>query len=99
MFSFRSLLPKTRKFEYIPRYYDPKKEAREERLRKLKGDNIGDVRARISSSFEDSRRRGRSRSSRNRQSNMTLFILIVILSGLSYFFIKYYLTDLLHAIF
>ncbi len=34
--------PKPRQFEYRPRYYDPEKEAREERRRELLGDRADD---------------------------------------------------------
>ena len=48
--------PKNQKFDYKPRYWDPKKEALEERLSKYKEENKGDtkaVKARLRRGFKE----------------------------------------------
>jgi hypothetical protein len=64
--------PSHRRFEYKPRYYDPEKEERAERERRIREelalekseavDADGDYRARIKGSFQRSRRRAKPSS-------------------------------------
>ena len=92
--------PRHQKFEYRPRYWDPDKEALEERLKKFEQSNEKDpdaIKARIASGF---RRQSRSSSSNSAlrgrymfRSNMLLLIVIVALLFISYFFISVYLPN------
>jgi len=85
--------PKHRKYDYIPRYYNPNKEELEQKIKmaELKaGDSIEGAKARISSGL---RKRGKSsftyKSERKKamlHSNlMLIFILVVLILGVLYF--------------
>jgi len=95
-------LPKNQKFDYKPRYWDPRKEAMEERLSKNKEKKKGDttaVKSRISSAF---RSRGSSykadremRAKANRKSNRILFFTILILIFITYLLFNTYLEEII----
>lgn len=73
-------LPKYNEFNYIPRYYDPEKEARQERLKKLKQEK---------GEFDDSeytplikgqmRRFHRSAKREKKVSNLRLLVILILL--------------------
>ena len=89
---FRS--PKPKKFNYIPRFYDPEKEALEERLKNIKekqNEDIEGVKARISGGF----RKGHSSNSQMKKrlvwkSNIIILFIIVFLVILTFFIIGIY---------
>jgi len=83
--------PKHRKFDYIPRFYDPEKEALEEAVNKYKG-NMSDadkVKSRISSGLrqrytgDDSYRRANVK-----KSNFRVLRIIVVLCFITYMILK-----------
>ncbi len=91
-------LPKHQKYEYKPRFWDPKKEEMEERLRQIDAVKEGDteaIKARLSANF----RKGyandtRFRSRQVMRSNLLLLGIIAILVVLSYLFIAVYLPKI-----
>ncbi len=85
-------LPKYKQFNYEPRYYDPIKEEREERIRQIKlemglldenSQNKGDYRSRIAGGF-----RRKTQSAQDRQTVITRLIIVAILSLVLYMFTK-----------
>ena len=89
---FRS--PKPKKFNFIPRFYDPEKEALEDRLQNIKekqNEDIEGVKARISGGF----RKGHSTNSQMKKrlvwkSNIIILFIIVFLVILTFFIIGIY---------
>ncbi len=85
--------PKHRKFDYVPRFYDPQKEELEERLALYKEGTSDEDRAkaRIKSGFRNrlgapsDKRQLRAQSMR---ANFRLVMIIGILAMLSYMFMK-----------
>lgn len=81
-------LPKHRRYQYNPRFWDPEKEEREKRLRMLEGKasaNPEDVKSRIADGF----RRGyisdkSSLSAQTRRSNRLLLGIFIVLLLASY---------------
>ncbi len=75
-------LPKPKKFNYTPRYFDPEKERREERRKELareRGEFIPG--AGISGAF---RQRLKTRRSSDKTSNFRLILIIFVLLLLTY---------------
>jgi hypothetical protein len=93
--------PKPKKFGFIPRHYDPEKEARDARLAQYKsGDNdIGSMKTRISSGLR-SRRDIDSLEIRKRarRSNWILIASLLGLLLLLYIAINQYLPNLVNMI-
>lgn len=91
-------LPKHQQYDYKPRYWDPKKEELEERLKRLEKIQSGGAegaRARISGGF----RRGfsldsKARSRQVRRSNLMLIGIVVALVVLSYVMLSVYLPQI-----
>lgn len=90
-------LPKAKHFAITTRFYDPRKEAmreREERIRKeLEKGSEGDIKQVYGSSIKGSFRasakiNSRSAAEARRKSNMRLLYIIIILSVLTYLFLK-----------
>lgn len=81
-------LPGHKEFNYTPRYWDPEKEARDERIRDIKKEMGIDVpsgpnRSTIKrGSFRQARRTGKVKS--NRASNIRLMVILAILFFLAY---------------
>ena len=82
-FSLFTKTPTHQRFNYTPRYWDPKKEELEERkarinreLEKEKAREPGDYRSRIAGSFQSARRRSKQTSE---SLNSTLLRLAIIL--------------------
>lgn len=97
--------PKHRKYDYIPRYYNPEKEEREARLKKaelMADDSIEGMKSRISSKmkhggggmkeYESQRRKAL------RRSNMLLLAIIIILSFAGFIAMEVYLPALLESL-
>ena len=88
-------IPQHQKFEYRPRYWDPKKEkqdALKERIRKIQGEGVESTKARITSSLRtgyggDPRLRTKLIS----RSNYRIIGIIGFLVLLSYFLIDRYM--------
>lgn len=91
-------VPKHQQFEYKPRYWDPKKEELQERLKRIelmKGGDTEAAKARIAGGF----RRGyvTNKGSRKKQvlrSNLVLVGIILLLLLLSYMFLTVYLPEI-----
>jgi hypothetical protein len=95
-------LPKNRQYNYHPRYWNPKKEELEERLKKAELRKKGDAEAikeRISSGFKRGYKTDASfRRQRVMRSNMTLIAIIVLLLLLAYYGLGVYLPKILEAL-
>lgn len=99
-------VPKNQKFDYKPRYWDPKKEALEERLSKYKKENKGDteaVKKRLRRGFQGKKTVGfkESRAIRKkelRRSNRVLLLTIVFLVVIAYLLFEVYLTEIIDFI-
>lgn len=99
--------PKNQKFDYKPRYWDPKKEALEERLGKYKAENKGDTEAvknrlrkgiRGKGASIDFRKTREIRTKELRRSNRILLITVVVLAVLAYVLFEVYLTEIVNMI-
>jgi hypothetical protein len=81
-------LPSYKRFAYSPRYYDPEKEARDERIRQIKqemGIEIPSYPGRTAirrGSFRQARQKTKIRASRS--SNIRLVVILVVLFFLAY---------------
>lgn len=90
------------RYNYIPRFYDPKKEALEERMRIMKGvkeGNTEDVKKRISGGFRSGGYAPGASTYRNRQasrSNALILVLIVVLVILAYILANVYLDEIVN---
>ncbi|MFK8101917.1 MAG: hypothetical protein AB8G15_05325 [Saprospiraceae bacterium] len=92
-------IPNHRSFNYVPRFWDEKKEEAEklrERVAQLEKNNAEATKLRISSGF----RRGYNKDTRYRskqvfRSNMLLLAIIVVLLVLSYVLLNVYLPRLI----
>ncbi|MCB0585413.1 MAG: hypothetical protein KDD06_08830 [Phaeodactylibacter sp.] len=95
-------LPKHQQYQYKPRFWDPKKEELEERLKQIDAMKQGDaeaIKARLSANF----RKGYSKdtSFRKRQvmrSNIILLGVLAMLVILSYLFITVYLPKIASSV-
>ncbi len=96
-------VPKHQQYEYKPRYWDPKKEELEERLRKAeerRGSNVEASKARISSGFRNKATREYSGIGRRQafRSNMILIAVIAFLVLLCYLLITVYLPKIVNMV-
>jgi len=92
--------PKNKKYTYQPRYWDPKKEALEERLQKFKGkdgkNDVEAVKARLSKGFQrggggmDFKVSAQMRAAESKRSNRMLLAVVIILVVLAYFLLQVY---------
>lgn len=93
--------PKPKKFGFIPRYYDPEKEAREAKLAQYKSNDkdLSSMKSRIRSSLR-AKRGGDLKDVRKsaRRSNLILFATLAGLLVLLYYAINRYLPDLVNLI-
>ncbi len=95
---------KNQRFEYKPRYWDPIKEEKEERLRYLKSleedkNNPEAMKNRIAGSFRRSFATDNNvRTQQVRRTNRMLLYIIVVLVLLSYLFITFYLPGLMEQL-
>ncbi len=91
-------IPKHQQFEYKPRYWNPEKEALEQRVKQNQATNTGsieDVKARLSGGF---RAKGYMvnksyRSEQVKRSNMILLAITAALIFLAYLLLSNYLPD------
>lgn len=99
--------PKNQRFDYKPRYWDPKKEALEERMSKYKEENKGDTKAvknRLSRGFKGKgtsmgfREAREIRTKELKRSNRVLFITIIVLALLAYVLFEIYLTEIVNML-
>lgn len=75
--------PKPRQFDYKPRYYDPEKEAREQRRRELLGDRAAEGEEYVPGALLRQRRMQRmmdSESRRRRKRPVSVLFLILLLA-------------------
>jgi hypothetical protein len=100
---FRFLkLPKNQSFGFKPRYWDPEKEALEERLKEIEQRQKGGpdaMKSRISRGFRSGY--GQDKSLRSRlvyRSNIRLLIIIAVLAFLAYYFLMAYLPAIVEAL-
>ena len=96
-------VPKHQRFEYKTRYWDPRKEELEERLKRIeerKGDDLAATKARISGSFRSKSYQGDKEYRRRqvRRSNMTLIAVVIILLILCYLFLMVYLPRIVQMV-
>ncbi len=95
-------LPKHQQYEYKPRYWDPRKEELEERLKQIDAMKAGDaeaMKARLSVNFRKGYKNDpRFRSRQVLRSNLILLGVIVILVFLSYLFITVYLPRIAEGV-
>ena len=95
-------VPKNQKFDYKPRYWDPKKEALQEKLSRYKEENKGDteaVKRRLQKGFGGRKSIGfkESREIRKKElarSNRILLMTIIVLGLLAYMLFEIYLDDI-----
>lgn len=93
-------IPKHQRYEYKPRYWDPRKEELEERLRRIEEVKQGDaesVKARLAGSFRKGYQgasEGGFRQRQVRRSNLVLLGIILLLLLFSYLFISVYLPGI-----
>lgn len=97
--------PKHRKYDYIPRYYDPEKEEREERIRKaelMADDSIEGMKSRISSKMKyggsGMKEYESHRKKALRRSNFTLLAIIIILIFAAFIAMEIYLPSLMKSL-
>ena len=94
--------PRNQRYEYKPRFWDPDKEKRQERLEYLesiKGNSTEAVKSRLKGGFKrgyisDNEVRSRAVA----RSNKMLLIIIIVLICLSYVFLTVYLPELLESL-
>jgi hypothetical protein len=83
-------LPKYNEFNYIPRYYDPEKEARKERLKKINQElGLGDDKDYVPSIKGKFKSYRRSAVKEKRVSNLRLLIIFIFLM-LAFYYLLFY---------
>lgn len=95
-------VPKHQQYDYKPRYWDPKKEELEDRLKRIEqmqGNDAASIKARLSGGF----RRGFEASGQTRQkqvfrSNLILIGIVVVLILFSYMFLSVYLPEIVNML-
>jgi hypothetical protein len=105
MFKRLTKLPKNRQYNYQPRFWNPKKEELEERLKKAelrrtgKGGDKEAIKARISTGLKRGYLADSSyRKKKVLRSNMVLIGIIVMLVILAYYGLTVYLPKMLDAL-
>ncbi len=94
-------LPKHSRYNYIPRYYDPDKEALDERMKKIQlqsEDSAEGMKTRIAAGLRRGQGDGSLRRKSVLRSNVLILGIIVILVMLSVLFINYYLPRILESL-
>ena len=95
-------VPKHQRYEYKPRYWDPKKEELQERLdrvNRIQGEGTDAMKARISSGLKRGYKGDqRLRKQRVMRSNLILIGVIAALVLLSYMFLTVYLPGIVESI-
>lgn len=100
--------PKHQKYQYIPRYWDPKKDDLDDRLQKHKGkegkNDVEAVKARLSKGFTKGAGSGsfqikaQMRAAETKRSNRLLVGVIVFLLFLTYLAFKIYVPSIVKAL-
>ncbi len=96
--------PKHRKYGYVPRYYNPDKEALEEKIKKaelLAEDSIEGTKARIKHQMRKGRSNGEYKSERRKamiRSNLLLIAIIIILLVGGFMALEVYLPSLIESL-
>ena len=95
-------LPRHQQYQYKPRFWDPKKEEREERLKQIEAVKEGDaeaLKARLSANFRKGYTKDTSfRKKQVMRSNLILLGILVLLVVLSYLFIAVYLPKIAESV-
>ncbi len=94
-------LPKHARYNYIPRYYDPRKEELQDRLKEieLQRENSPEaMKSRISSGLKRGAGDGRTRRKTILRSNFIILGVVVVLVMLSILFINYYVPRILESL-
>ena len=83
-------VPKPKRFEYAPKYYDQQKEELEERIKAIKEqqDTEGEAAKYRLGKFFQSRRRTSFIQKQKQQSNVRLIVIIIVLFLLIYLIMK-----------
>lgn len=93
--------PKHKRYEYIPRYWEPEKEELHDRIRKLeeaKNSGIEGMRDRVQMGLRRTHTRDNSvRKRETMRSNITLLIVIIVLLAITYAFLTQYLPRIIQA--
>jgi len=100
--------PKHQRYNYKPRFYDPKKEELEERMQKYKGkegkNDVDAVKSRLSKGFRkgaggaDFKITSQMRAAEAKRSNRMLVAVILILIALTYFALQVYVPTIEEAL-
>jgi len=100
--------PKNQKYNYVPRYWDPKKEELQDRLEKYKGkegkNDVEAVKARLSRGLKRGSGGGsfkisaEMRAKENSRSNKLLLLVVVFLLFLTYIAFKVYVPSIVEAL-
>lgn len=98
-------MPRHQRYEYKPRFWDPKKEAMDEkidRLKKLKAKDPESIKARISGGFRQGgggyEEAARARRRQTIRSNMFLLAIIVALVLVTYLLLSVYLPRIIQLL-
>lgn len=100
--------PKNQRYNYKPRYWDPKKEELSERMQKYKGkagrNDVEAVKSRLSKGFQkggggpDFKISSQMRAAETKRSNKMLLAVIIILIVLTYFALQIYVPSIEEAL-
>ena len=99
--------PKNNRYNYQPRYWDPKKEEMEERMQKYKGkkgnNDVEAVKSRLSKGFRkggapDFKVSAQMRAAEAKRSNKMLIAIIIILIVITYFALQVYVPTIEKAL-
>ncbi len=97
-------VPKHQQFEYKPRYWDPRKEELQERLKEIearKNNDVDGMKSRIAAGMRrgiTSSQTKRLRQRKVMRSNLTLFAVLVLLVLSAYVFLVQYLPRIVEAL-
>ena len=95
-------VPKHQRYDYKPRFYDPKKEELQKRLKEIEGVKNGEIEA-TKSRISKGMRRGYSTNYQTKRqqmlrSNMILLGVVLVLLLVSYLFLTKYLPQIVQSI-
>ncbi|SRR6056297_15598 len=90
------------RFQYVPQHYDPDKEDLQKRVKAAKSEkqiDMADSKSRIAQSYKSRYQKHRNISRRaNRQSNIRILVILMLLVGLTYFLFIQFLPAIETAI-
>ena len=95
-------VPKHQRYDYKPRFYDPKKEELQKRLKEIEGAKKGEIEA-TKSRISNGMRRGYARNYQTKRqqmlrSNMILLGVVLVLLLVSYLFLTKYLPQIVQSL-